>query len=226
MKLSREKKEEFALKYLPLVKYVMNRFYIRETSVISKEDLFNWGVIGLMEAIERYDETKGVRFELYAINRIRGAIKDALRSEDTLTRRQREKFRMVSDVMNDSAIEDITDDKIARRLGLDLGKYYELLEEIHPITVTSIEELLEEKGQEIIDKKNSIEEDVIEREQLDALALAISKLDERERHILSLYYYEGLTLKQIGKVLGITESRVSQIHTQIILKLRRLLRDA
>jgi|YelNatPaOPRAMG01_1025707.scaffolds.fasta_scaffold02123_20 RNA polymerase sigma factor for flagellar operon FliA len=226
MKLSKEKKEEFAIRYLPLVKYVMNRFYIRESGVISKEDLFNWGVIGLMEAIDRYDETKGVRFELYAINRIRGAIRDALRNEDTLTRRQREKFKMVSDVMSEFDIEDITDEKIAERLGLDIGKYYELLEEIHPITVSSIEELLEEKGQEFANGKNSIEEDIIEREQLEILARAISELDERERHILSLYYYEGLTLKQIGKVLGITESRVSQLHTQIILKLRRILENA
>jgi RNA polymerase sigma factor for flagellar operon FliA len=226
MKLSRDKREEFALRCLPLVKYVINRFYIRETSAITKEDLFNWGVIGLMEAIDRYDETRGVKFELYAINRIKGSIRDALRKEDTLTRRQREKFRRVNEAINELDIEDITDEKVANKLGVDVDAYHELLEEINPIVVTSVEELLEEKGQEIPDKGELVEENIIEKEEIDALANSISKLDERERYILSLYYYEGLTLKQIGKVLGITESRVSQLHAQIILKLRRLMRDA
>jgi len=225
MRLSKDKREEFALRYLPLVKYVVNRFYIRETSVITKEDLFNWGVIGLMEAIERYDETRGVKFALYAINRIKGSIRDALRKEDTLTRRQREKFKKITEAISEFDIEDITDEKVANKLGVDVDTYHELLEEISPIVVNSIEELLEEKGQEIPDKGELVEENIIKKEEVESLASGISKLNEREKHILSLYYYEGLTLKQIGKVLGITESRVSQLHTQIILKLRRMMED-
>lgn len=224
MKLSKREREEFALRYLPLVKYVVSRFYIKETSTITKEDLLHWGIIGLMEAIDRFDESKGVKFEMYAIKRISGAIKDALRREDTLSRAQREKYKRVIAAI-DSLGENFSEEDIATRLGIDISSYQDLLEDISPIVMTSLDELLEEKGFEISDARESVEERVIEEETRGDLIRAIKRLDDRERHILALYYYEGFTLKQIGNILGLTESRVSQLHSHIILKLRRLLKD-
>lgn len=224
MRLDKKEKEEFALRYLPLVKYIVSRFYIKEGGIITREDLFHWGVIGLMEAIERFDENKGVKFENYAMKRIAGAIKDALRREDVFTRTQREKIKRVISVI-DELEKDFDEEVVANKLGMDLSSYRELLEEISPVITTSVEELLENKGLEIPDTRDSIEEKIIEDETRELLSKAIRKLTDREKQILNLYYYEGLTLKQIGLVLGLTESRVSQIHTQIILKLRRLMRD-
>ncbi|MGC8971013.1 MAG: sigma-70 family RNA polymerase sigma factor [bacterium] len=224
MKLTRGEREEFALKYLPLVKYVVNRFYIKETSNISKEDLFHWGIVGLMEAIDRFDEKKGTKFEVYAIRRIEGAIKDALRREDILTRRQRERYRHLLEVIDSLEVEELNEEIIANRLGIDLSSYLELLEEVSPIVISSVEELLEERGIEVPDNRELVEDKIIEEELLETLGKAIRKLNDREKQILNLYYYEGLTLKQIGLVLGITESRVSQLHTQIILKLRRIIK--
>ncbi len=224
MKLTGREREEFALRYLPLVKYVVSRFYIKETTTISKEDLFHWGIVGLMEAIDRFDEKRGVRFEVYAIKRIEGAIKDALRREDILTRAQREKYRQLIEVIDDMEEGELDEKNIADRLGVDLVTYWELLEDVNPVIVSSVEELLEGKGFEIPDSRELIEDRVENEELLDALGKAIKKLSDRERHILSLYYYEGLNLKQIGTILGITESRVSQLHAQIILKLRRMMK--
>ena len=224
MKLTGREREEFALRYLPLVKYVVSRFYIKEAGTISKEDLFHWGIVGLMEAIDRFDEKRGVRFEVYAIKRIEGAIKDALRREDILTRAQREKYRQLIEVIDDMEEGELDEKNIADRLGVDLATYWELLEEVNPVIVSSVEELLEGKGFEIPDSRELIEDRVENEELLDALGKAIKKLSDRERHILSLYYYEGLNLKQIGTILGITESRVSQLHAQIILKLRRMMK--
>ncbi|MBC7319947.1 FliA/WhiG family RNA polymerase sigma factor [bacterium] len=225
MKLDGREREEFALRYLPLVKYVVSRFYIKETSSITREDLFHWGIIGLMEAIDRFDENKGVKFETYAIRRIEGAIKDALRREDIFTRGQREKYKRLMNIIDTLEEEEIDEKTIADKLGMDLNSYQEFLEEINPIVISSVEELLEERGLEISDERESIEDQVVNEELLENLKRAIKRLSDREKQILSLYYYEGLTLKQIGLVLGITESRVSQLHTQIILKLRRMVRS-
>lgn len=225
MRLKGREREEFALRYLPLVKYIVSRFYIKETSGITREDLFHWGIIGLMEAIDRFDENKGIKFETYAVKRIEGAIRDALRREDILTRGQREKYRRLMSIIDSLEEEEIEEKTVADKLGLDLSSYQELLEEISPIVISSIEELLEGRGLEIPDEKESIEDRIINEELLEDLKKAIKRLTDREKQVLSLYYYEGLTLKQIGIVLGITESRVSQLHTQIILKLRRMIRS-
>lgn len=225
MKLNEREKEEFALRYLPLVKYIASRFYIKETSIITKEDLFHWGIIGLMEAIDRFDESKGVKFETYAIKRIEGAIKDALRREDILTRGQREKYKRLMNIIDASEEEELSEEIVASKLGMDLNSYQELLEEINPIVISSIEELFEERGFEVSDEGSFIEDRIVDEELLESLKRAITKLNDREKQILSLYYYEGLTLKQISIVLGITESRVSQLHTQIILKLKRMIKS-
>lgn len=225
MKLNEREKEEFALRYLPLVKYIASRFYIKETSIITKEDLFHWGIIGLMEAIDRFDESKGVKFETYAIKRIEGAIKDALRREDILTRGQREKYKRLMNIIDASEEEELSEEIVASKLGMDLNSYQELLEEINPIVISSIEELFEERGFEVSDEGSFIEDRIVDEELLESLKRAITKLNDREKQILSLYYYEGLTLKQISMVLGITESRVSQLHTQIILKLKRMIKS-
>ncbi len=225
MKLNRREREEFALRYLPLVKYIVSRFYIKETSIITKEDLFHWGIIGLMEAIDRFDENKGVKFETYAIKRIEGAIKDALRREDILTRGQREKYKRLINIIDALEEEELDERTIASKLGMDLDSYQELLEEISPIVISSIDELLENRGIEFFDEREAIEDRILNEELLESLKKAITRLNDREKQILSLYYYEGLTLKQIGLVLGITESRVSQLHTQIILKLKRMIKS-
>ncbi|HON73374.1 MAG TPA: sigma-70 family RNA polymerase sigma factor, partial [bacterium] len=155
---------------------------------------------------------------------ITGAIKDALRREDTFTRTQREKIKRVTSAI-DSLGEDFSEEAIASKLGIDLSSYQTLLEEISPVITTSVEELLEEKGLEIADNRDTIEDKIIEDETRELLAKAIKRLTDKEKQILNLYYYEGLTLKQIGGILGLTESRVSQLHSQIRLKLRGFIKN-
>ncbi|GFN24129.1 sigma-70 family RNA polymerase sigma factor [Thermanaeromonas sp. C210] len=232
-----EARRELALKYLPLVKYIVGRLAVKPPPFLDQEDLIGYGIVGLLEAIDRYDPSRGVNFESFAALRIRGAVLDALRRAHWAPRTLIEKLKQVSSVYRrleqEQGVEP-RDEEVAAAAGLEIGELQDLLERGAQMALISLEEfLLNEEGEETVrrgevtaDPQSPEPEQRVEQEELRrALKQALGGLKERDRLILSLYYYEGLTLKEIGEVLGISESRVCQLHGRAILNLRRLLAD-
>ena len=225
-------REEVVLEYAPLVRQIANRLAARLPETLDRDDLIQAGMIGLLDAIEKYDSRREAQFRTYAEFRIRGAMLDDLRAGDWVPRSVRENADRVGQAMRDltQTLARVPDDiEIAQRLGLSLPDYHRLLIKSRAVPVLSVEDL--QRPNEEGDAHNAFDvlEDPFCADPLDALSLkdlhqrvadAIRALPEKERLVLSLYYDEGLNLKEIGEVLGLTESRVSQIRTQAILRLR------
>ncbi len=220
-------RDEAILKYYPLVRHTAYRLAARLPGSISLEDLCAAGVIGLMDAMNKYDPEQGVSFENYARIRIRGAMLDEIRNMDWVPRSLRQKSSEVEKVC--AALEKKLgrfpeDEEIAAELGLDLEAYFELLDNLKGISF--IPEDLHEYVQENREPTHlATDPDEIFRlihngQMQRILAECIDTLSEKEKLVLSLYYYEDLTMKEVGAVLGYTESRISQIHTKAVLKLR------
>jgi len=233
---SDQKRDELIKKHLNLVNFIVARLAIGLPSWIDKRDLINTGVIGLIDAVNNFDPSKGVKFETYASTRIRGAIIDELRSLDWIPRSTRAKSKEIENGIS-NLVNKIgrlpNDHEIAGELGWDMDKYYKVLDQVSGTTMLSLDEqiVLSSSGEPVsrIDMVVSGEEtalDSIERRELINTVVTILKtLSEQERLAIALYYYEELTLKEIGMVMNVSESRVSQIHTAAILKLRVRLRN-
>lgn len=223
------------MKYVPLVKNVVGRITARlPAHVVDREDLLHVGVIGLMSALEKYDAKRNVQFETYARFRIRGAVLDEMRSRDWVPRSTRSKDNKL-----EAAFEKLQtklgrfpdEEEIAAFLKMTMEEYYELLDESRCITMISSEDLpgdyldslSREEIMETVDHGNPLE--LLKSSELKmGMKRAINQLPEKERLVLALYYYEELTMKEIGKVLSLTESRVCQLHTQAIFRLRGVTR--
>jgi len=229
-------RDELVKKHLKLVSFIVSRMAIGLPSWIDKRDLISTGVIGLIDAAKNFDTSKGVKFETYASTRIRGAIIDELRALDWIPRSTREKSRDVEEsisVLVGKLGRFPTDSEIATELGWDMEYYNKILDQISGTTLLSLDEIIatSSSGNTItrIDTVKGSDEDVlasIERKELiDNVAKVIGNLSEQERLVIALYYYEELTLKEIGMVLKVSESRVSQIHTAAILKIRAKIRS-
>jgi len=228
-------RESLILQYAPLVKHVAGRLSISLPPVLDMEDILSSGMVGLIRAVEHYDPGRGVPFENYAATCIRGAILDQLRSLDTLSRSVRQKSREIENAMStlQMRLERLpTDDEVAEQLGLDLDSYRRWLSELGLSTV-SLDSALSSDGEGDVSTLLSTLEDANSpnpaslterRSLLDALAEAITALSEREKLLLSLYYKEELTMREISEVMGVSESRVCQLHTRAILRLRGQLR--
>jgi len=222
--------------YAPLVKYVVGRLAIALPAILDYEDILSYGTIGLIEALDRYDPSKGVKFETFAIARIRGAIIDALRALDRLPRSVRQKAKKLDQVtaqLTNELGREPTDEEIALALGVDLETYHQTLIDTSWVTV-SLDGLLDRDEQTDTGMTDlpadPNQEDFtldIERRQLrEALARAIRALPEREALILSLYYRDELTMREIAEILEISESRVCQLHARALSRLRaRLARE-
>ncbi len=224
-------KEELVLRYAPLVKYVLGRMALILPPVLEPDDVLSYGILGLMLAVDRYDPSRGVKFETYAISRIRGAIIDALRSLDVVPRSARQRTRRLERTYSEleqSLGRPPRDEELAQAMGVDLTSLSHMLSEVNYV-VLSLDSplgrspdddeltLLDTTGDEGLDDPL----EGLERQELaEALARAIEGLDERERLVISLYYYEDLTLKDIAEILGVSESRVSQLHARAVLRLR------
>lgn len=230
---SRAAREALLLKFSPLVKYVAGRVAIGLPPNVEFDDLVSFGIFGLMDALEKFDPDRGIKFETYAISRIRGAILDGLRSNDWVPRSVRQKARELERACADLENKlgrSATDAEISQAMNLTLDQFHGLLNEVSCTTLTSLDELWlvhsnDEESVRVMDLvKDSESNDpisLVEVEEVkEQLADAIAKLPERERLVVALYYYEGLTLKEIGEILDISESRVSQIHTKAIFRLR------
>lgn len=235
---SPEARDELILAYVPLVKYVAGRILAGLPSNVDFDDLVSYGFFGLVDAVEKFDPDRGVKFETYAMARIRGAVIDGLRSVDWVPRSVRQKAKELETVVAELEAKlgrPATDLEVCEALGVELEEYHELLSEIKGVTLASLDEVWsgdpEQEGKLRFGQmiEDTLSEDpgarVEDVEVKRVLAEAIDQLPERERLVISLYYYEGLTLKEIGEVLGVSESRISQIHTKAIVRLRaRLLR--
>ena len=224
-------RERLVTRYLPLIKYVVGRMTVSPPQGLDYEDLWSFGVFGLLDAIERFDPSKGFSFRTFAVPRIRGAVLDELRKCDWVSRTGREKLqklnRAVEKVLRDRGL--LRDEWVMQEMGVDEKTYREILELSSRSYVASLDEVMAlEDGdvslEGILSDGRDGAAERLEREDERALVVdAMRQLSEREVQVLSLYYYEGLALKEIGQVLGVTESRVSQIHGGALNALRVIL---
>jgi RNA polymerase sigma factor FliA len=234
-----EARERLILHYAPLVKYVAGRVSVGLPPNIEQADLVSYGIFGLIDAVEKYDLERGIKFETYAISRIKGAIIDELRAIDWIPRSVRFKAREVEKAyatLENRLRRTPTDIEVAQELGITINELHSIFNEISFVSVVALDELLtvgSERGDRLSlvetleDKGAEDPQAAFEAEELKViLAGAINRLPEREKIVITLYYYEGLTLAEIGQVLGVTESRVCQMHTKAVLQLRSKMQDA
>ncbi|QMU80586.1 RNA polymerase sigma factor WhiG [Streptacidiphilus sp. PB12-B1b] len=234
-------REQLILHYSPLVKYVAGRVGVGLPANVEQADFVSSGVFGLIDAIEKFDPARAIKFETYAISRIRGAIIDELRALDWIPRSVRQKARTVERAYATLELtlrRTPTDPEVAAEMGIALDDLHTIFSQLSLANVVALDELLNPGGEgdgsgrtSLVDTlEDTTADNPVEiaesRELRRLLARAINTLPEREKTVVSLYYYEGLTLAEIGQVLGVTESRVSQIHTKAVLQLRAKLSDA
>ena len=230
-------RERLILHYSPLVKFVAGRVAAGLPQNIEQSDLVSYGIFGLIDAIDKFDPGRGYKFETYAISRIKGAIIDELRSIDWVPRSVRAKARAIERAYSklENELRRSPDDKeVAAELGVTEEELATTLGQISFVGVVALDELLSAgsergSGATVGDTIAGGGHDPVEafesEEMRQVLADAINRMPDRERLVLTLYYYEGLTLAEIGNVLGVTESRVCQIHTKAVLQLRAKLAD-
>jgi RNA polymerase sigma factor for flagellar operon FliA len=223
-----ENRNNLVLYYDSFVKIVVNRLVCCYSNYIDKEDLLAYGTIGLIYAIEKYDPSKGIKFETYASIRIRGYIIDELRKQDILPTSMRRKIKYVEAVYSELENElgrEPEDTELAERIGITVAKLRKLFGQSHLSNIISFEACLAENSDiELESSSRYNPEQVAEDKFLQQwLENEVEKLSEKEKLVVGLYYNDGLTLKEIGLVMGISESRVSQIHSKILMRLRNSL---
>ena len=226
-----ETREALIIEYVPLVKLVSGRLSMYLGYTVEYEDLVSYGIFGLIDAIDKFDYRKGIKFETYASLRIRGAILDQIRKMDWIPRSVRQKQRQIDAAITKlESAEDktATDEEIAKELDISLEEYYVWQGQTKVTGIASIDEFVEQ-GIEVraFDNQKYADnepEKVYEKEELkNLLKESLDKLTEKERMVVVLYYYEELTLKEISSVLEVSESRVSQLHTKALQKMKQIL---
>lgn len=228
---SASKREKLILRYAPLVKYVAGRMAVGMPSNVDRGDLTSYGMFGLMDAIEKFDVETGYRFQTYAVQRIRGAIVDELRSMDWVPRSVRRKARDIERAIAELQTElgrPPDDAELAEALDITVETLANHLAQISMTSVGALDAALTGTDGGTIRVVDTVaDEDALQPDQhIDEIAMrellvdAMDRITEREQQVLALYYFEGLTLSQIGEIIGVTESRVSQIHSKAILTLR------
>ena len=225
-------RDYFVIKYAPLVKYVAGKISMGMPQNIEFDDLVSYGIFGLIDAINKFDPARGIKFKTYAMTRVRGAIFDELRSIDWIPRSIRQKAKQIEQVI--SELENklgrtVEDEEIARELGVTIEEFHTLISKLSGTSILSLNDIwyLGDDNDELsiletLEAPENMNPDIlIEKEEIrDYIIDAIKKLPEKEKKVIVLYYYEDLTLKEIGEVLEVTESRVSQLHTKAIMRLR------
>ena len=234
----RHARERLVVAYSPLVKYVSGRMASGLPAHVDEADLISYGLVGLINAIERFELEREIKFETYAITRIKGAIIDELRSLDWVPRSVRARAREIERAIVElerTLMRAPTDAEIAARVGISEDELEKSLSDISRSSMAALDELWSPQGGgDQVALIDTIEDPVaadpefsLEQTELnEALAESIARLPEREKLVVTLYYYEELTLREIGEVLGVTESRVSQLHTKAILRLKAHLSGA
>lgn len=226
---SAELREKLITEYAPLVKVVAGRLSMYLGYNVEYEDLVSYGIFGLIDAIDKFDPGKDVKFETYASLRIRGSILDQIRKMDWIPRTVRQKQRRLEDAVK--AIEartgrNATDEELAEELGVTGTELLEWQSQLKVTNIISLNEFVEQGGEPVMDARNNSqfaqpEESVAEEELKKVLSETLELLTEKESRVILLYYYEELTLKEISNILEVSESRVSQLHTKALLKMRK-----
>jgi RNA polymerase sigma factor for flagellar operon FliA len=229
---SQESRRELVNIYARIVKYVAGRMAIGLPHYVEFNDLISAGLLGLIQAIDNFDHRRGIKFETYAIPRIRGSILDELRSQDWFPRSLRRKAKQLEEAYSTLEVKPgrpATDAEVARELAIDLGELDSMVGEVSIATIMSLDadtsgdnsEQSSSLGEYLADPKTDDIEQVLARQEMkELIGKRMAELPEKEQLVLVLYYYEELTLKEIGEILDVTESRVCQIHTKAILRLK------
>lgn len=228
-----EARDNLILHYAPMVKYLANRLAISLSSVVETDELISYGIEGLIDAIEKYDHKRNIKFETYAITRIRGSMIDGLRAMDWVPVSLRQKAKELEKtyaVLEVRLNRAVTDQELADEMGISLENLTVLFRELAATTIISLDDFISGDDANYKNKRFiDMLEDEAAADALDLVELAeiktllansIQRLPEKEKRVIYLYYYEGLTLKEIGAVLSLSESRISQLHTKAILRLR------
>lgn len=223
-------RQELIKAYLSLVRYVIGRMIIYLPPTLEEDDLFSYGILGLMDALEGFDHTRGYKFSTYAVPRIKGGILDGLRSMDSIPPSWRIKSREISEAM--SSLEGRLgrppkDEELAENLGISISQLRKTLDEIRHPLLLSLDDIIVQEGKELYIKDTLADETIedpavlIENQELLAMiAQFVSSLPKKEALVISLYYREGLTLKEIGEVMNLSSARISQLHSKAIYRLR------
>ncbi len=224
-----EDRERLILEHLPQVKLIARRIHERLPMSVSLEDLISTGVVGLIAAIDRYDSSHDVKLKTYAEYKIRGAILDSLRGLDWAPRQQRKRAKLIESavsLLEQEVQRAPTEDEIAKHLGLSVAEYQDWLSESRGLTLGSLENAgSEEDGRDLLrylaDSDDQWPSQILERSELERLlAEGLERMPAIERTVLSLYYYEEMTLREIAKIVDLHESRISQLKSQAIVRLR------
>lgn len=225
-----KKREALIIKYAPLVKTIVERIACKVPSYIAeKEELLNVGIIGLISALAKFDSQRNVQFETYARYRIKGAVLDELRLRDWMPRSTRHKYSRLQDafaILQKTYGRPAEDEEVSSYLGITMDEYHELIEEAKGVSVLSNQDLPADfyeryRAETLGEAERESPLGILARSELrDILKKAIDRLPEKEKLVLSLYYYEELTMKEIGEVMNLTESRVCQLHSKAVLRMK------
>ncbi|MCP4253808.1 MAG: FliA/WhiG family RNA polymerase sigma factor [Candidatus Scalindua sp.] len=230
--VNKKKRDKFIMDYLPLVKYVVGKFMMYLPSHIDQEDLFESGILGLIEAAERFDDSKNVKFKTYAFHRIRGAVLDYLRLQDWVPRSVREKDNLIKDAYN--TLEQKLNrtphtEEIAEEMGISCSDLDKMLVDINMCSMLYLEDISfggnedsKVKANEIIkdEKTSGPLSNLVSQEEQHVLERAITELPSKEKLVITLYYYEDMLLREIAEVMNLSESRVSQLHHRALMSIR------
>ena len=230
-KPTQEIREQLILAYAQLVKLVAGRMSMYLGHNVEFDDLVSYGIFGLIDAIDKFDMEKNVKFETYASLRIRGAILDQIRKMDWIPRTVRQRQRMIDDAVKKVEMrtgKNASDEELARELSISEEELLNWQSQLNITNVVSLNEFEETGPEPVMDATNNSyfaqPEDVVEEEELKTkLAESLEVLTEKERRVIELYYYEEMTLKEISRILEVSESRVSQMHTKAILKMKKIM---
>ena len=222
-------REKLILQYSELVKIVAGRLVMYLGYTVEYDDLVGYGIFGLIDAIDKFELTKGVKFETYASLRIRGAILDQIRKMDWIPRSVRQRQRKIDEAMKQIEMrtgKTASDEELAKQLGLTDEELCSWQTQLKVTNVVSLNEFEETGPEPMIDSAHPVRfsqpEEVVEEEELkEKLAESLELLTEKERRVIELYYYEDMTLKEISKILEVSESRISQLHTKALNKMRK-----
>lgn len=228
-------KEQIIEEYIPLVKYIASRVMFAKNKYMEYEDLVSYGMIGLIDAINKFDNSKGMKFSSYASIRIKGAMIDELRKNRPISKGAMDKLNRYNKAIEElqgTLLREPTTQEISNYLGISSNEVAEIENYINYISMVSLESVIFSDDEDVnlmgvIEDKNSPSPHsyLEDKEKLEILTQAIELLKEKDRMILNLYYYEGLTLKEIGKILEVSESRVCQLHSRSIRNLRECMKN-